>query len=117
VHDYRKLRVWQEAHQLALGVFAVSPHFARPEAWALREQLLRAAISIPSNIAEGRGRGSDPDFKRFLWHSLGSCNELEYDLQLASEVGFLPEKTQGRLAEQVVDVRRMLTGLVQTMSR
>jgi four helix bundle protein len=59
MQDYRNLRVWQKAHRLTLAVYAVAPSLKAPEAWPLRDQLLRAAISIPSNIAEGAGRGSD----------------------------------------------------------
>lgn len=113
MQDYRRLKVWQKAHELALDTFALSPYFKGPEAWALRHQMLRAAISVPSNIAEGTGRGSDPDFRRFLWHSLGSSNELEYDLQLARDVGFLPSSRHDPLGGRVAEVRRMLTGLVQ----
>jgi len=116
VQDYRKLKVWRKAHQLALNTFAISAYFKAPEAWALRDQVLRAAISIPSNIAEGSGRGSDPDFRRFLWHSLGSCNELEYDLRLAREVGFLPADRHDGLSGHVAEVRRMLIGLVQSIN-
>ena len=112
MQDYRNLRVWQKAHTLTLAVYAVTPSLKAPEAWPLRDQLLRAAISIPSNIAEGAGRGSDPDFRRFLWHSLGSANELEYDLLLARDLGFLLPPVYGPLTEQLVDVRRMLSGLV-----
>lgn len=117
MQDYRKLKVWQKAHRLALDTFAISAYFKEPEAWALRDQVLRAAVSIPSNIAEGSGRGSNPDFKRFLWHSLGSCNELEYDLLLACEVRFLPASKHGHLAMQVAEVRRMLTGFVETIEK
>jgi four helix bundle protein len=117
VQDYRKLKVWQKAHGLALETFAVSGYLKAPEAWALRDQVLRAAISIPSNIAEGSGRGSNPDFRRFLWHSLGSCNELEYDLQLAREVQFLPTSRHSQLAIQVAEVRRMLAGLVESIGK
>ena len=117
MQDYRKLKVWQKAHRLAIDTFAVSTYLKSPDAWALRDQMLRAAISIPSNIAEGSGRGSNPDFKRFLWHSLGSCNELEYDLQLAREVQFLPSTHHNDLAAQVAEVRRMLTGLVERMEK
>src|SRR5688572_6601829 len=63
--------------------------------------MLRATISIPSNIAEGSGRGSNPDFRRFLWHSLGSCNELEYDLQLACDLKILPVDRHAGLGLQV----------------
>ena len=111
MQDYRKLKVWEKSHQLALGTFAIAAYFKAPEAWPLRDQILRAAISIPSNIAEGSGRGSDPDFARFLWHSLGSCNELEYDLRLAREAGFLPLSRCSGLHNQVAEVRRMLSGL------
>jgi four helix bundle protein len=108
--------VWQKAHRLTLDTYSISAHLKAPEAWPLRDQLLRAAISIPSNIAEGRGRSSDPDFRRFLFHSLGSCNELEYDLLLARDLNFLPAAKHSALAGQLEEVRRMLTGLVHTIS-
>ena len=113
--DYRKLQVWQKAHRLTLHTYEVPAYLVRPEAWPLRDQLLRAAISIPSNIAEGAGRSSDPDFSRFLWHSLGSCNELEYDLLLARDLRFLQDPLHSRLATQLEEVRRMLTGLVRSL--
>jgi len=115
MQDYRNLRVWQKAHQLTLAADAVSPYLKVPEAWPLRDQLLRAAISIPSNIAEGAGRGSDPDFRRFLWHSLGSTNELEYDL-LARDLTFLLPQSHATLTEQLQEVRRMLSGLIQSLT-
>ena len=114
--DYRRLVVWQKAHNLTLQTYELSPYFGKPEAWPLRDQLLRAAISIPSNIAEGAGRGTDPDFRRFLWHSLGSSNELEYDLLLARDLRFVPGTLHSRLTAQLEEVRRMLTGLVQSLS-
>ena len=117
MQDYRKLNVWQKAHSLAIATYAVSAHFKAPEAWPLRDQMLRATISIPSNIAEGCGRGSNPDFRRFLWHSLGSCNELEYDLQLAHDLKILPVARYSGLAQQVAEVRRMLVGLVDSMKK
>lgn len=66
MQNFRNLHVWQKAHQLALKTYEVPAYLLKPEAWPLRDQILRAAISIPSNIAEGTGRGSDPDFHRFL---------------------------------------------------
>jgi four helix bundle protein len=116
VQDYRNLRVWQKAHKLALATYSISACLQKPEAWPLRDQALRAAISIPSNIAEGAGRGSDPDFRRFLWHSLGSCNELEYDLLLALDLRFLSSEQHASLRQQVEDVRRMLSGLVEALT-
>ena len=115
MQDHRNVKAWQKAHRLAEETFAISAYFKAPTGWALRDQMLRAAISVPANIAEGCGRGSDRDFRRFLWHSLGSCNELEYDLQLAREIGFLPSSSHSRLSGQVAEVRRMLIGLVRSI--
>lgn len=116
MQDYRNLRVWQKAHRLALETYALSASLQKPEAWSLRDQILRAATSIPSNIAEGAGRGTEPDFRRFLWHALGSCNELEYDLLLARDLRFISGATHQALSGQIGDVRRMLTGLVQRLT-
>ena len=116
MQDYRRLRVWERAHRLALDTYAISPHLQKPDAWPLKDQVFKAAISIPSNIAEGTGRGSDADFRRFLYHSLGSCNELEYDLLLARDLQFLPLRLHTGLTGQVEEVRRMLSGLVQSIT-
>ena len=112
MQDYRKLEAWQKAHDLTLNVYAAIATWRRPETWTLADQLRRAAISVPSNMAEGAGRGSDSDFKRFLWHSLGSLNEVEYDLLLARDLGFLPDTDHRRLSSKLERVRRMLTGLI-----
>jgi four helix bundle protein len=116
MQDYRKLNVWKKAHKLALDTFSFCPYFKLPEAWPVRDQMLRAAISVPSNIAEGAGRGSSPDFRRFLFHSLGSCNELEYDLLLARDLKLLPPGSHGRVAIQLEEVRRMLSGLIESLT-
>ena len=116
MQDYRRLRVWQKAHQLAVEAHGLSEYLQAPKGWALREQLLRAAISIPSNIAEGAGRGSDADFKRFLWYSIGSCNELESDLILGAEISLIPRDILARLRTEVSEVRQALTRLVQVLA-
>ena len=118
MQDYRKLVVWQKAHKLVLDVYADSAqHLRHPDAWPVRDQMRPAAISIPSNIAEGTGRGTDPDFRRFLFHSLGSTNELEYDFLLARDLGFLPVPLHGQRTRQIEEVRRMLSGLVVRLSK
>ena len=115
MQDYRKLLVWQKSHQLALTTYELPAYLSKPEAWPLRDQILRAAISIPSNIAEGAGRGSDPDFSRFLWHSMGSCNELESQILLGRDLKFIPSAVHTRLGNDVSEVRRMLTGFIKTL--
>ena len=117
MQDYRKLKVWQKAHELVIDVYADSAtHLRVPDAWPVRDQMRPAAISIPSNIAEGAGRGSDRDFRRFLLHSLGSANELEYDFLLAKDLSFVPVRLYEVRARQIAEVRRMLSSLVQQLT-
>jgi four helix bundle protein len=117
MQDYRKLRVWQSAHQLAINVYSLPAYLLKPECWPLRDQILRSAISIPSNIAEGAGRGSNPDFSRFLWHSMGSCNELEAQLLLGFDLKFIPRDVHARLGKELSSVRQMLTRFIQTIGQ
>jgi four helix bundle protein len=113
--EFRNLHVWQKSHQLALNTYEVPAYLMKPEAWPLRDQILRAVISIPSNIAEGTGRGSDPDFRRILWHSVGSCNELDSQLLLGHDLKFIPSAVHTRLGNDLSEVRKMLVGLIQTL--
>ena len=117
MQDFRNLRVWQKGHQLAVNAYALSAYLRQPEGWPLRDQILKAAISIPSNIAEGTGRGSDPDFCRFLWYAVGSCQEFESDLILGRDVKLIPRDVSTRLGDEVSDVRKTLARLIQTVDR
>src|SRR2546430_6003358 len=83
--DFRKLQVWEKAHQLALALYQVTASFPRDETYGLVSQIRRAAASIPSNIAEGCGRDGDPELSRFCTIARGSASELEYQLLLRSE--------------------------------
>ena len=116
MQDYRKLHMWQKAHKLAVDTYSLSEYFRQPEAWKLRDQILDAVVSIPANIAEGSGRGSRSDFRRFLWYSNGSCNEFESEMLLARDVSFLPADLHGRFGAQVEEVRKMLTAFIQKLS-
>ncbi len=115
MQDYRKLHVWQRAHQMAVDAYTLPKYLQKPEAWPLRDQILRAAISIQSNVAEGAGRGSNPDFIRFCWHSMGSCNEFESDMLLAFTAQFLPRDIHSRFGNEVSEIRRMLTGFMASL--
>ena len=115
MQDYRKLLVWQRAQQMAVDTYTLPKYLQKPEAWPLRDQILRAAISIQSNIAEGAGRGSNPDFTRFCWHSMGSCNEFESDMLLAFNINLLSRDVHTRFGNEVSEVRRMLTGFMRTL--
>jgi four helix bundle protein len=110
VGDYRRLKVWEKAHKLACAVYAVTRSFPRADR-ALADQIRRAAISIAANIAEGCGRNSDGELRRFLNIALGSANELRYLLELAIDLQILSATTGGPLVATTDEVRRMLAAL------
>ena len=115
MQDFKNLRVWQKAHHLAIDAYALPEYLQEPKGWVLRDQILKSVISIPSNIAEGAGRGSDPDFCRFLWYSMGSCNEFESQIILGRDVKLIPVPVFTQLGNQLSDVRKDLTRLIQTV--
>lgn len=115
MQDYRGLRVWRRAHEFVLCAYRATAAFPREEQFGLTTQVRRAAASIPANIAEGCGRGSDADFARFLQMAIGSANEIEYHLLLASDLDFLPKSEHQGLAKQLIEIRKMLSSLMQSL--
>jgi four helix bundle protein len=115
MQDFRNLKVWQKAHALTLAVYHATAKFPADERFGLTIQLRRSATLIPTNIAEGCGRGSDAEFWKLLSASLGVANQLEYQLLLAKDLGFLQDEAFKSLTADVVEVRRMITGLIQTL--
>ncbi len=116
MQSFRSLKVWQKSHSLTLGVYAATKCFPREEVYGLTSQLRRSAVSIPSNLAEGCGRGGDKDFRRFVGVAMGSASELEYQLFLACELGYVDDKVYERLVEDVEQVKRMLAALIRRLS-
>ena len=111
--DFRDLKVWQKAHQLALALYRATATFPREELYGLTSQLRRGGCSVASNIAEGCGRGSEADFARCLQIAAGAASEVEYQLLLAHDLSMLaPQEYQG-LDAQTTEVKRMLTSLIQ----
>jgi four helix bundle protein len=116
VKDFRDLKVWQKAHQLTLSIYQATSSFPSEEKYGLVTQLRRSAVSIPSNIAEGCGRGSDPELGRFLQVAMGSASELEYELLLSHELGFVNRELHQELSERTTEVKRMLASLLQKLN-
>lgn len=110
--DFRELKVWGKAHQLTLAIYHTTTTFPQEERYGLTSQMRRSAASIPTNIAEGCGRGSDDDFRRFLQMAMGSASELEYQLILAHDLGYLAAADYERLSMAIVEVKRMLASLI-----
>jgi four helix bundle protein len=111
VKNFRDLVVWNKAHALVVALYSASRRFPREEQYGIVSQLRRAAVSIPSNIAEGCGRSSEIEFARYLEIAFGSACEVEYLLLLVQELGYLDAETHARLTEALCEVKRMLQGL------
>jgi four helix bundle protein len=114
--DFRQLKVWEKSHQLALTIYRITASFPREETYGLASQIRRAASSIPSNIAEGCGRDGDPELARFCIIARGSASELEYALLLARDLMLLSFNDYETLSQQTVEIKRMLTVLVQKLT-
>jgi four helix bundle protein len=116
MRDFHDLKVWAKAHQLVLAIYKVSAGFPQSEIYALTNQARRAAVSIASNIAEGCGRNTEPEFARFLQIAMGSASEVQYHLLLAHDLGFLNNQESQQLESDVTEVKRMLTALIQKLT-
>ena len=90
--SFRDLRVWQDAMNLTTNIYKVTSRFPRHELYGLSQQIRRAAVSVPSNIAEGKGRYSDRDFVRFLLVARGSLLELETQVIIAQKLGYVSQE-------------------------
>ncbi len=114
IASYRDLRVYQQAYLLALEIHNLTRGFPAFERRELGSQLRRAATSIPINIAEGYGRKRSPeDFKHFLVVALGSCNEVVVVLDLAHDLGYLPEPAHTKLKQQCDELGKGINKLIQ----
>lgn len=113
--NYRYLEVWKKAHRLTLDVYRATSKYPPAESFGLIGQTRRAAASIPMNLAEGCGRNSDNELRRFSRISLGSANELTYQLLLAYDLCFLEADNFATLDSQTTEVTRMLVGLANAL--
>lgn len=109
---FKDLLAWQKSLTLAKKVYQVTGNFPTEERFGLVNQMRRCAVSIPSNIAEGYGRGSDKELLRFLYVALGSSNELETQLILSLELSFMKEEDSRMLQGLNTEVNKMILSLI-----
>ncbi|HDR00528.1 MAG TPA: four helix bundle protein [candidate division WOR-3 bacterium] len=117
VRTYRDLEVWQVAYALCRQVYEASRGFPKEEVYGLTAQVRHAAISVPSNIAEGMGRRSTAEFIRSLRIAYGSNSELETQLLLARDLGYIAAEDYTRLEQGAASVERMLSALLVALQR
>jgi four helix bundle protein len=116
MRDFRKLKVWEKAHHFTLRVYRITKNFPSDERFGLTVQLRRAVASIPTNIAEGCGRGSELELARFMSIAAGSASEVEYQLLLACDLNYIQDETHRELNQQVNEIKRMLNSFIQQLT-
>jgi len=116
INSHKDLKLWQESMDLVEDVYSVSKAFPKEELYGLTSQLRRAAVSIPSNIAEGAGRKGEKEFIRFLYISLGSLSELETQLEIAVRLNYVAENIKvDAILDRIIYIRRMLAKLIKSL--
>jgi len=110
--SFRDIKAWEKSHALTLRVYCVTATFPRDELYGLTSQLRRACSSIPTNIAEGCGRNTDGELRRFLEIAMGSASETEYHFLLARDLGYIDDTVFDELTSSVTEVKRMLAAFI-----
>ena len=113
--NFRNYKVWQEAVSFASMIYKVTAEMPWFEKKGLCEQLQRAAVSISSNIAEGAARPSDTDFAHFLDFALGAAFEVETQLQISNNIGYINTETYNNLINDLDEIERQINGLIQSL--
>jgi four helix bundle protein len=113
--NFKELKVWQKAYKLCLDVYHITKDFPAEEKFGLTSQIRRAAVSIPSNISEGYGRRTTPDYIRSLYIAYGSNCELETQALLSSDLAYIDKEVKNTLLEKISEVERMLKALIKSL--
>ena len=108
MHNFRELRIWQRAIDLAELIYKITSDFPLQEKFGLVSQLRRCCVSVPSNISEGAGRATNKQFKYFLEISMGSCNEIQTQLELSFRFNFISKEVLDKLNDEVLQIYKMI---------
>lgn len=114
MHDHRRLLIWRRSYGLTLRIYRLTAEWPSDERYGLTSQLRRAAVSVPSNIAEGTGQSSPKGFGRYLRIALGSISEIDTQLRIARDLGYIEAAAAGPILTEVAQIRRMLKALIRS---
>jgi four helix bundle protein len=114
--NYRDLIVWKKAFELVLAIYEATSDFPIQEKYGITAQLRKACVSIPSNIAEGEGRKSSSEFRRYLFIALGSLKEAETQVLISDALGYFKPNTAAKLMEMAAEIGRLLSGLSKSLA-
>jgi four helix bundle protein len=117
IKSFKDLNIWREAHQLTLEIYKITKEFPKEKVYGLISQLRRAAISIPSNIAEGMGRNSTKELLNFIYNARGSLSEVIYYLILAKDLGYIKDRDFKNLYERYSGLAKGINVLISKLRR
>jgi len=115
MHNYRELRIWQRSMDFVVRIYEVSTGFPREERYGLTSQIRSCVVSVPSNISEGAGRGTNKQFKRFLEISMGSINEAQTQIELAYRVNYLSKEIYESLIDEALQIYKMILAFYNSL--
>ena len=113
--NWRKLKVWQETHNLVLKIYKATSDFPKSETYGLVDQLKRASYSVPANIVEGQSRNTTKEYLQFLYNARGSLEEVRYFLLLSFDLNFLQKNNYNELEQGYESASKMLNGLIKSL--
>lgn len=112
MRDFRQLRIWELSHNLTLKIYRITKGFPKDELFSLTSQMRRSSSSIPTNIAEGCGRGSNNDYARFLQIAVGSSYELDYQILLAKDLQYIDNTIYIELSNEISSLQKQIVALL-----
>ena len=115
MQDFRNLKVWEKSHLVTIDIYKLTKSFPKQELYGLTSQLRRSASSIPTNLAEGCGQGSDAQMARYVQISIGSASEVEYQLVLSKDLGYIQDSKYQELNRDINEIKRMLIALLKKL--
>lgn len=116
MNNFKELKVWQKSVELSTRIYQITTGFPKDELYGLSSQLRRTAVSIPSNIAEGSGRGSNKDFSHFLSISLGSAFEMETQVIIAEKLFMIKQENAIEIINEITEIQKMIRGLQKSIN-
>ena len=117
LRNYKELKVWQKSYRLCLEIYKITKRFPKEERYGLTSQIRRSAVSVPSNIAEGYGRKTTPEYIRFLYIAYGSNCEMETQILLSGDLGYIETGKLEILQVGIGEVERMLKALINSLEK
>lgn len=117
MRDYKKINAWERSHRFFLGIYELTEQFPSDEKFGIISQLRRAALSIPTNIAEGCGRSTERELVRFMDIASGSASEVDYLLYLAMELNYIDQDQYDTASNELTEIRKMISGYIKTVRK